>query len=166
MACRRNLRELQWPGKQGAVHQELLGAKRVVVNHSLGPALPNKPKSSPPTSAPTCSEKLPHISPTGGCRQNSHSATTTGMLHPQIPRGRKARHNISPALLFPASLPPQQYIIHLSDISPANLAKQKCFFFNTSRNQELSGEKLKIKSPLLFAVVIYPQEWRGCCHVN
>lgn len=35
-----------WPGKQGAVHQQLLGAQRVVLNHSLGPALPKEPNSS------------------------------------------------------------------------------------------------------------------------
>lgn len=149
--------------KAGGCTPGAFGAQSVVVNHSLGPALPNKLKSSPPTSAPTCSEQLPHIFPH---RRMQAKQSLTGMLHPQIPRGRKARHNISPALLLPASRPPQQSIIHLSDISPANLAKQKCFFFNTSRNRELWGEKLMIKSPLVFAVVIYSQEWRGCCHVN
>lgn len=138
-----------------------MGAHRAVLNHIPGTALPHKPDSSPLPSAPTCSEPLLHISPTGGCRQNI-TATTMGTLHPQIPRGGRARHNTSPALLFP----PQQSIIHLSDISPANLAKQKCCFFDTSRNEELSGETLMVNSPLLFAVVIYSQEWQGCCHFN
>lgn len=153
-----------WPGRQGAVHQELLGAQRVVLNHSLGTALPNKPNSSPLTSAPACchSSTFPPQEDAG----KTATATTTGTLHPQIPRGGRARHNISPALLFLPQPPSSAIHYSSSGISPANLAKQKCCFFNTSRNQELSGEKLMINSPLLSAVVIYLQEWQGCCHVN
>lgn len=148
-----------WSGRQGAVHQELLGAQRVVLNHSLGTALPNKPNSShllrvTPPHFPhrRMQAKQPLPPPWGHCTHRFPEEEEPGTTYPQ--------HCCSCH-----SLPPQQSIIHLSGISPANLAKQKCCFFNTSRNQELWGEKLMINS-LLSAVVIYLQEWQGCCHVN
>lgn len=84
---------------------------------------------------------------------------------PTDSQGRKKPGTTYPQHCCSLPQPPSSYIIHLGDISPANLAKQKCFSFNTSRKQELSGEKLVINSPLLFAVVIYSQEGWGCCHV-
>lgn len=125
------------PGKQGAVHQELLGAQRAVLNHSLGTALPNKPNSSTATSAQSNSstflpqedagKTVPLPPPQGHCTH-------------RFP-GEESQAQQTPSTAVPFhSLPPQQCIIHVSDISTANLAKQKCFFFNTSRNWELSGE--------------------------
>lgn len=145
------------PGEQGAVHQELLGAPRAVLNPSLGTALPTNPQLHINLSSHLLRTTPPHC-PQGRMQAEQPPCHHHGNLHPQIPRGRKARHNKPQHCCSLPQLPPQPYIIHFSDISTANLAKQKCFFFNTSKNWELSGGKLIINSPLLFAVAIYSQE--------
>lgn len=165
MACRRNLRalhhgqasrQLYTTGFWG--HTELCWTTALVQHCQTNPTAPHRPQlplaqrnssTFPPREDAGKTVILPP--PRGHCTHRFPGEEKPGTTYPQ--------HCCS------LPQPPSSYIIHLGDISPANLAKQKCFSFNTSRNQELSGEKLVINSPLLFAVVIYSQEGWGCCHV-
>lgn len=61
------------------VHKELCWTRALGQHCPTNPTAPHQPQL----------RGTPPHSPTGGCRQNSPSATTTGMLHPQIPRGGK-----------------------------------------------------------------------------
>lgn len=88
-----------WPGEQGGVHQELWGAQRAVLNHSLGTALPHKPNSSTPASAQRNSSTFPHRR----MQEKQSLCHHHGDAAPTDPQGRKARHNKPPALLFPAT---------------------------------------------------------------
>lgn len=90
---------MPWPGEQGAAHQELWGALRAVLNHSLGTALPHKPNSSTPTSAQRNPSTLPPQEDAG----KTVPLPPPRDAAPTDSQGRKARHNKPPALLFPAT---------------------------------------------------------------
>lgn len=153
-----------WPGKQGAVHHRLLGAElcwtRALVQHcQTNPAALHRPQlplaqSNSSTFPPRedAGKRVTLPPPWGHCTHRFPGEEKPGTTYPQ----------------HCCSLPqPPSSAMHYSSQwhFSSNLAKQECFSFNTSRTRELSGEKLVINSPLLFAVVIYSQEGWGCCHV-
>lgn len=147
-----------WPGKQGPVHHRLLGAQSCAEPQPWYSTAKPTQQLHTDLSSHLLRVTPPHF-PHGRMQGKESLCHHHGDTAPTDSQGRKSQAQHIPSTAVPChSLPPQQYIIHLSDISPANLAKQECFSFNTSRTRELSGEKLVINSPLLFAVVIYSQE--------
>lgn len=106
-----------WPGKQGGSTPGAFGCTQSCPEPQPWYSTAQQTPQLPTDLSSTCSEPLLHISPQEDAGKTS--------LPP--PWGHRFPGEDEPgtALLFP----PQQSIIHPSDISPANLAKQKCFFF-------------------------------------